>query len=297
MRVALVALALAPAACVVAPLDPVPAAVQAAEDGDLLRALAYLDQLPPMHPRHAEAAAFARALEARIAASQRWLGESARLHVQGDTTGAAVALQHAREAWPHALFAPWPVTETVVTASMPQAAPPAPLAESAPTIEVARAEGALDSPELPGVLAQPPEWSAATRLQLVAVSPPMDPARQVTAEAELEGAAGTPITATKLASLRAVVRGRDKSLAITRLAEAHAEYPANLEVRTMLASLLRQRALVAYGRGWLEAAVEDWEQIAQLAPDDMETLGHLDVAREELRRRRGWPERRKNAGG
>ncbi|MEZ5964687.1 MAG: hypothetical protein R3F56_12635 [Planctomycetota bacterium] len=195
------------------------------------------------------------------------------------------------------MFAPWPVTETVVTASMPQAAPPAPLAESAPTIEVARAEGALDSPELPGVLAQPPEWSAATRLQLVAVSPPMDPARQVTAEAELEGAAGTPITATKLASLRAVVRGRDKSLAITRLAEAHAEYPANLEVRTMLASLLRQRALVAYGRGWLEAAVEDWEQIAQLAPDDMETLGHLDVAREELRRRRGWPERRKNAGG
>ena len=52
------------AACVVAPLDPLPSAVRAAEDGDLLRALAYLDQVPAMHPRHAAAQALAQALQA-----------------------------------------------------------------------------------------------------------------------------------------------------------------------------------------------------------------------------------------
>ena len=66
---------------------------------------------------------------------------------------------------------------------------------------------------------------------------------------------------------------------------------------TVVPQDLRKRALVAYGRGWLEAAVEDWERIVDLTPDDQVSQNELGTARAELARRLRTDATKKNAGG
>jgi len=324
IRSLVVLAAAVPAACTVAPIDPVPAAVRAATDGDLLRALAYLDQIPAMHPRHEEAVAFSRSIEARIVGSQRWFATSVRATAAGRSAEAAAAWQRSRELWPRAPFLEpgWDQGLAAVAegagATSPRSATvegpgPEAVATTSFTKEPALADPYPESPpptpmdtSVPAVLGDHPADSAAPVLfgpfptgapaDETDSSVPVEPARAVAFPlAESPGSNGLPKA--DLANLRAAVRGRDKARAIAQLTSAHASYPENLEVRAMLADLLRQRALIAYGRGWLEAALDDWTTVADLMPEDRHALTHMEVARRELSRRRAHESRRKNAGG
>jgi hypothetical protein len=98
-------------------------------------------------------------------------------------------------------------------------------------------------------------------------------------------------------TLRALVHGRDQERAIRQLTAAHRQHPENLEIRSLLAGLLRHRALVAYGRGWLDSAVDDWSMVVVLVPDDVTTATHLRVARGEMAQRVARAREKKNAGG
>lgn len=330
MRRALLTLsAMAPTACVVAPIDPIPAALRAAEDGDLLRALAYVDHLPRVHPRYAEARAFAQAIEARITQSQRWLAEGLRLRADGDINMSLAALEQARDSWPGAIgVQQWIETISVeIGASVPSRDAVLAHAPLSPRPDL-RSEPTAPTGQGPAPLSNQPAAEAPTARHLPKLADlPPPPAvlgeraaasgwvvsaptirRDEPASVEVRGASAAPdrvhsgastmqpVSNTELAGLRALVRGRDKTRAITHLSDAHATYPENSEVRTMLAGLLRQRALVAYGRGWLDAALDDWERVTALVPEDHTAFAYLAVAREEITRRRE-AERRKNAGG
>ena len=84
-------------ACVVAPVDTFPAAQRAVDAGDLLRALAYLDHIPPVHPRYARARVLAARVEARIADCQQSVLLGVQLRAAGREQDAVAAWQRARE--------------------------------------------------------------------------------------------------------------------------------------------------------------------------------------------------------
>ncbi len=318
------------AGCVVAPLDPFPAAQRAAQAGDLLRAIAYLDQVPLAHWRHTQARELAVIVESRINDSQRCIVEGLQWRARGDELAATTALARARELWPSVIGVSELLASGLDSSAQPSPAPSVPpgpevdlsVPGSQQTADVAQlplepppvsstpASTPPVSPRVPGppaVLAEstPPIDLWRMEADPVATQPvSMDPglaqlsSRPLGFErgetpAERDATVATP----DMSALRALIQGRDQARAAAQLAAAHTDHPENLEIRVMLASLLRKRALVAYGRGWLEAAVEDWERIVDLTPDDHVPQNELGTARAELARRLRTEATKKNAGG
>ncbi len=319
------------AGCVVAPFDPFPAAQRAAQAGDLLRAIAYLDQVPVAHWRHAAARELAAIVESRISDSHCCIVEGLQWRAKGDEQAAMMAFARARELWPSVIG----VSELLVSGLDGSALrPPAPSVPPGPEGDLSVAPsgqtaGAAPlplepeplSPELVSTPPVPPRVPSPPAV-LAERTPPIDLSRMATdpvvgqplsvdpgvpqsasrplgrergraAYAENRAAVATP----DMPALRALIQGRDQARAAAQLAAAHTDHPENLEIRVMLANLLRKRALVAYGRGWLEAAVEDWERVVDLTPDDRAPQDELGTARAELARRLRADTTKKNAGG
>ena len=332
------------AGCVIAPFDPLPAAQRALDNGDLLRAMAFLDQVPAAHPFYPRARALMATVESRVADSQRCIAEGLQLRAQGDQSGAEQAFARARDCWPLVCLASelssGPAVRVAVApgiaatvAPLPQAASPseetprAVATEASPSTHLddegrstssvhdarVAAQSLLEPPPLPVALVEVRSATTVTtavdRRQPVSelagaetpaistqgdTTSPLAPAPNPTTS---EDSTGVGAVRLDLTSLRALVQGRDQNRAATELARAHAAHPENQEIRDLLAMILKKRALVAYGRGWLDAAVEDWQQVVALTPDDRSTQTHLAVARAELARRESSDAKRKNAGG
>jgi len=291
--------ALGASACVTAPLDLVSAARRASESGDLLRTLAYVDHVSPSHPRYKEALALAAEAERRIADSQRRVAGALRARLLGDEARAAVELAEARALWPKAILLDGVELVAPMTAALAAPSPPAvEIVHGAPgpgsdrdglPRNLPRPPACVHEAPPPLPVAFVPEPAATHEASidepLEAIGPPIDQeARSVPAPLDLQ-------------ALRAVAQGRDQHRAITQLSAAHRDHPDEPEVRAMLAGFLRQRALVAYGRGWLEAAIEDWQRVVDLLPEDAVARSHLETARQEQALRLIREAKIKNAGG
>jgi hypothetical protein len=332
--------ALLGAACTVAPPDPLPAAQRALDAGDLLRAVAHLDQVAPAHPLYPKARELSDLLQARIAESQRNVAEGLHRQAVGDAAGAEQAFASARAAWPRVILADdiaRPRVPVALIADQQSAAPtptPDPGSDESADQLAAAPNAAATAPDLAVAPHAAPQQETALQLRSppplaqqhdenvptwTLPAPPGFLAHAASANASLPTAAaddnatavvplavtsaahraddiaGEPVT--DLVTLRALAQGRDQRRAVAQLMRAHGLAPQNQDIRELLAAILRKRALVAYGRGWLDAAVDDWQQVVHLAPDDRTSRAHLATARAELERRATRDEKKKNAGG
>ena len=87
------------AGCASAPRDVYPAAARAVDDGQLLRALAYLDQIPPAHPHYPDARMLAQAVERRLRRSQELVLQGLELRAQWRDDEALACFEEAQQIW------------------------------------------------------------------------------------------------------------------------------------------------------------------------------------------------------
>ena len=294
------------AGCTVAPPDLYPEAARSAADGRLLRALALLEQIPSAHPRRPDCERLTREIDARITRAHAQLGEALMLSVAGESSAAAALLAAVRAEWRDA-----PGLSDAAAASLASRVPAAPAVEPAIGVVVATqvaTEPAATAqpaglaistpvsdtpPDLPAPPEVPTEPARASPATIAAVAEPASDDREPSLDPVV--VLSEPVD---IAMLRGLVHSRDLPAAIARLDTAQRAQPDNQEIVDLLTGLLRKRALAAYGRGWLQAAIDDWARIHDLCPGDRTVSSHLTAARTELARRAfSAPRGRINAGG
>lgn len=292
------------ASCAVAPPDLYPEAERSARDGRLLRALALLEQIPSAHPRRPECQRLWSEVEQRIRLAHVRVAEALGHHAGGDVEMANQLLAAVQADWPEApglseavALVARPVLFPAAPASEPElpSSEPAPRTIATPSPEVAPAAAPVatappDVPLPPAVVGEAVIESPVPDAKLAAVAG--DPAQARSESPRQPVSAAASVAVPDLAMLRSLAQGRDIPAAIDRLDAEQRLNPGHTEIIELLTGLLRRRALVAYGRGWLEAAIEDWARIVELVPGDREASGNLTTARAELARRSTPRERR-----
>ena len=93
------------------------------------------------------------------------------------------------------------------------------------------------------------------------------------------------VVATGLAAVEMRLSRGDLELALVDLLDLARRHPDDPRVRTRLARVLHQRALVRYGHGSLDAAIRDWQRVVELEPGNACAVDLLATARAESARR------------
>lgn len=268
----------APLGCRATDVDPFVPAQKSLEQGDLLRALTYLDQLPPAHPHYAEARAIAQAVERRMRTAQRLIARGMDMRAEWRDEEAIHFFEQAGEVWSQVAGAEELILATEARIRALEPAPAAPVegpAQFALETQPVRANETM--PVLDEESGTPAGPSAETAEAL-----PPDPLQTLPVAPET----GVPTPAEVEARLR---RGREH-LAAGRLEPAldtleglFEELPAHPDVVATLIRILHQRALLHYGQGELELSIADWTRVLQLDARHRQASEFLAAAQAELR--------------
>ncbi len=271
------------AGCVSPPIDVYPAAARAVDEGQLLRALAYLDQIPPAHPQYPDARMLAQAVERRLRRSQELLLQGLELRAQWRDEEALHCFEESQAIWAAAVGVDaWiEATRSRIQAARLASAPPAAgeikTTEPVPTAVVEAPPGPQPSPEAerPSAVVDPAESPAQAVGPLVQVPVPAE-----------TGPKRTPQT---LAQIERLIEAGDLQTALDELDLCLAANNADEAVRQRLVRVLHQRALQSYGRGWLDVAIADWTRLLAIEGAHPQARSFLQAATAEHQRRTSTP--------
>jgi tetratricopeptide (TPR) repeat protein len=241
------------AACTTAPRDPFAKAEHALATGDLAAALQAFDAVPVGHARHAQARSQALAVENRLRRCHELMLQAMRFRAERNDREALAALERARRIWPGAPGAQALVDATNRRLQVAPSRPEAAVAAVAPAVEVAVAEPA------------PP------------VAAPAAPVAE-SAPGERAPIGGNDDIARQLIAVEAQLAGGQLERAVADLLAIARRRPADPRVRSRLARVLHQRALLHYGDGRLEVAIADWRRVLELEPDHAQAPALLQAA-------------------
>ena len=253
------------AGCRVMPEDPFEAAQQDLKQGDLLDALLSLDQVPPNHPRYADARSVAQAVERRMRTAHKLLGRGMGLRAEWRDQEAIDMFEQALSVWGRVSSASELIlaTEHRMSAMQPT--------ESG---EAGR-EGIEVAETLPiGFPVQGPGQ--------VQMSGPGAGVSDALPAPSVEPGATPDITARLLVAMDLLDRGQLER-ALDLLEGLHAELPSQPVVVRSLVRVLNQRALLHYGQGDLELALSDWTRVLRLDGAHAQARGFLIAAQAELK--------------
>lgn len=219
--------------------------------GALPRALAVLDHIPPGAEDYAEARNLAEALERRIRIAQRLVQEGLDLRAERRDEAARRCFVWARSIWPEV-----PAAGDLLVATEARLA-------------------ALSGPR-PAA-----DGRTGTVQRTRTVLPWFDGARPAPAgETETRDETGAKLVDR---ARRLLQEGRVDAVLV--LLEKHRGVTADADVDRLWRSALRNRALVAYSRGDLQAAAQAWRGVLDLDPADGLARVYLAAIRAELGRR------------
>ncbi len=285
-------------ACKVAPKDPFIAAERAASDGGFLQSLIYLDQVPPSHPNYAEARAFALALERRMRTSQEMVLRGMTMRSEWRDEEAIQNFEHALQVWPKVHGAKGMILATrhrllAMAQEKQEQDLPEVVTQAGPVTQPGAVTQVGAVPAKPDVEREPskqPEPVVTT--EPVQQSSAENPATDAeAAEPKSETAGDSPASKAEVANVqrqkqliqvtRYLQRG-EMEVAMDLLASMRSADPKDQAVADMLARVLHQRALLRYGQGFLEGAIEDWQWVGQLQSQNDQAQAFLRAARTEL---------------
>jgi len=127
----------------------------------------------------------------------------------------------------------------------------------------------------------------AVRVRAPAAAPPAaeqpESAPQRTSEPVGAPVAGDAVS-TGLVAVEVRLGRGDLDLALVDLLDLARRHPDDPRVRTRLARVLHQRALLRYGHGSLAGAIHDWERVVELEPGNVCAIDLLATARAESAR-------------
>ena len=229
------------------------APTQLGSDADLVAELAACDAVAPTDPVYPEARARAREVEARLRESHQLLHEGLLLRSEGRDQEALHCFHAARALWP----------------AMPGLADWIRATEARQRIFVAAAADPVLAPHA---------WSTAPDGPVATSALPAAPGAESRRTAR---GARVPAEAL-LAEAESLLREGNLDGAIATLRGPDGAAAREPWRRQPLFSLLRQRGLLAYGRGNLDGAVADWVDALQLDPAADEVRRWLDAATREV---------------
>ncbi len=90
----------------------------------------------------------------------------------------------------------------------------------------------------------------------------------------------------QLEYVRRLLSSGDMDKALTILQDLWDESPGEPAVVQQLVRVLHQRALLAYGQGRLEAAIDDWKKVVRLQEGNTQAHAFMRAAETELAGRR-----------
>lgn len=251
--------------CIVMPADPFAAAQQRLREGELLDTLLYLDQVPPNHSRYADARSIAQAVERRMRTAHKLLGRGMALRAEWRDEEAIDLFEQSLSVWGRVTGA----RELILATEHRMAA-----------LQAEESGGATgDGIEIAGTMpigfpvpGPSPEPGPGAAVEAPVVEDPSEPEP------------GTPpdVKARTRVALDLLQRGQLER-ALDMLEGLHAELPSHPEVAKSLVRVLNQRALLHYGQGDLELALNDWTRVLRLDPSHDQARGFLIAAQAELK--------------
>lgn len=249
-------------ACATQAPDPFLEAERLAEAGAFMGALALLDKVPPAHLHYGEARALARALERRMRTSQELVLRGMAMRSEWRDKEALSHFQHALEIWPSVAGA-----EAFIQATRNRLR----------ALEEAQA----------GQLAVPgggdPGFSQLNTVP-VGIDAPA-PANRKPDRNRAQPETEETRVARQLQAVKGHLDRGEMEQAMDLLETLKLEFPDNAAIASRFARLLHQRALVRYGSGFLEGAIEDWKRLLKLQPTHRQTAAFLRAAETELKLR------------
>ena len=232
------------------------ARAEAARDrGALTEALCAFDEVDPADPRYASARLQSAALEQRLRRQQELVAQGLRLRSEWRGEEAIAAFRAALQAWP----------EDDRAAQLLRATE-----RRGQALAGARSDDAANSNG--GVVAAGD--ASATDLDAHAA-----PIGEIAPAARAHDAIGA-----QLARLEARLQRGSLDSVMTEMQRLHDAHPGDARLCSRLARLLLQRGLLHYGRGEVQAAVEDWRRARKLDPNLQGVSQLLDAASHELGR-------------
>ncbi len=253
-------------ACVVMPADPFMAAQQSLKDGDLLDTLLYLDQVPPNHSRYADARSIAQAVERRMRTAHKLMGRGMALRAEWRDEEAIDLFEQSLSVWARVSGASEMILATEHRMSALQ---PADEEDYGSSEDIGIAGTMPIGFPVPGPNPEPGPGAV--------IEPRVE-------EPMLQSEAGTApdVKARTRVALDLLQRGQLER-ALDLLEGLHAELPSHSEVAESLVRVLNQRALLHYGQGDLELALNDWTRVLRLDAKHEQARGFLIAAQAELK--------------
>lgn len=272
--------------------DPFARGEQASQRGDFLAALADLDAVPPGHPRYTEARSYAQALERRIRTSYELLLEGLGRRAEWRDEAALQSFEQAKAVWPEVRGVAGLIRATKSRMKV--------LSEQARADEADRQAQVgedLVQEEVPTVTTSPIIDTPGPEVVLpVEPEPPAGPATETRPAGPSTPGTGSAkrgdddeAQRRRRVGLQAVQRRLergDMARAMELLEDLRSAFPEDRQVAGMLARVLHQRAMLYYGQGRLEAAIDDWDWVVRLQPSNRQAKAFLRAARTEFTNRR-----------
>ncbi len=316
--IAFVCVALCASACAT-PRDDFDVARDSLGRGDLLTTIVHLDRVPPTHPEYLEARSLARAVERRMRTGQRLFQRGLHLRAEWRDEEAIESFELARQVWPCIGGVDRMIDATrermrSLAPSLdpdPEVLPETAVATTSPVTDKELGDdGAVFGPVLDG------SRSAANRTAPTLAETPIGPPAPNAKPDELASAPPTatdggespddaasdapdaPPASSPQRLVRLQIAKATADLAAGRLEEAldaldglYVHHPESTEVRELLMRVLHQRALLLYGQGQLQAALESWAKILAIDPDHQQAREFYRAAETELHALRAAPPR------
>lgn len=248
-------------ACATQKQDLFLAAERLAANGAFMEALEALDQVPPVHVHYGEARALAQALERRMRTSQELVLRGMQMRSEWRDKEALSHFQHALEIWPAVAGA-----QTFIQATKNRMR----VLQEGPTTPVVASPGGGD-PGF-GQLHTVPvgiELNTPGNKQAVPKQPETEDLR----------------VARQLKAVKGHLGRGEMEQAMDLLEALKLDYPENQAVAARFARVLHQRALVRYGSGFLEGAIEDWKRLLKIQSQHGQAAAFLKAAETELKLR------------
>ncbi len=265
-------------ACKAVPQDPFVVGEAALLADDLAGALLAYDAVPVAHARYPEARAAAAGVERRMRRSHEILLEGLLLRSEWRDREALALLLRAREVWPRLPGIDALITATEHRLGLFAAAPAAvPVAVGGSTGD----PGAADD-----VRPSPPGGTVVQTLEVPETEPgaagtALPEAAVAAADAAPAPASGDDAVAVCLVDIERRLGRGEFEAAVAQLLELAQRFPVEPRVQVRLARLLHQRALIRYGQGAVDAAIEDWAEVLRIEPQHRLARSLLRAARAE----------------
>jgi len=242
--------------------DPFLEAERLADGGAFMGALGLLDKVPPAHLRYAEARALAQALERRMRTSQELVLRGMAMRNEWRDQEALRHFQHALEIWPSVAGAAGFIQATKSRMRALE--------------EVRQGEHVLPTPG-----GGDPGYG---QLHTVPVgTEPLSTGDTVANPKQPE--TDELRVARQLRAVKGHLDRGEMEQAMDLLEALMLDFPDNQAVVSRFARVLHQRALVRYGQGFLEGAIEDWKRLLKMRREHRQAGAFLKAAETELKLR------------